>query len=56
MDGQVGPELTVGKTFEPPEPIEHADIVDATDDVMAILDMPFSESETIFRFNVANII
>ena len=45
----------MGRTFEPPEPIEQADIVGATDDVMSTLAIPISENETIFRFNVADI-
>ena len=44
----------MGKTFEPPERIERADIVGASDDVMAMPDIPFSETETIFRINVAD--
>ena len=44
----------MGRTFEPPERIERADIVGASDDVMAMPDIPFSETETIFRINVAD--
>ena len=42
------------KTFEPPERIERADIVGASENVMAMPDIPFSETETIFRINVAD--
>jgi len=43
----------VGKAFEPPERIERADIVGASDEVLATPDIPFSETETVFRIKVA---
>ena len=40
--------------FEPPERIERAEIVEASDEVLATPDIPYSETETVFRINVAD--
>ena len=39
--------------FEPPERIERADIIRDSDAVLAMPDIPYSETETVFRINVA---
>ncbi len=44
----------MGKAFEPPERIERDDIVGASDEVLATPDIPFTETETVFRINVAD--
>ncbi len=44
----------MAKVYEPPERIERADIVGASDEVLATPDIPICESETVFRINVAD--
>ena len=42
------------KAFEPPDRIERDDIVRASDEVLATPDIAYSEIETVFRINVAD--